>query len=161
MASIEEAERFLELGEFLRVLNSPGSVVETAKCDAWVTTELSAEEGIYEASHKFSSYVDVVFSDTDLRLCSVHQSVFVHEQFARELVELMRQAPQSPSAAQVEVCVRRCYFGFGEDGGVHQGCYFTLYVSGYGNDAVSARRNWFHGLTIVETTMVRLSSPNP
>ena len=35
MARIEEAEQFPELGEFLRALNSPRSMVETAKCDAW------------------------------------------------------------------------------------------------------------------------------
>ena len=41
LASIEEAEQFPELGEFLRTLNSPRSMVETAKCDAWATTELT------------------------------------------------------------------------------------------------------------------------
>jgi hypothetical protein len=50
-ALIEEAKRFPELGEFLRVLNSARSMVETAKCDAWATTELSPEEEIYDASH--------------------------------------------------------------------------------------------------------------
>jgi hypothetical protein len=61
MASIEEAEQFPELAEFLRVVNSAASMVETAKCDVWATTELSADEDIYESSHKFASYVDVVF----------------------------------------------------------------------------------------------------
>src|SRR5271166_3406767 len=65
MACIEEAGRFPELGEFLQAMNSAPSTVETAKCDAWATTDLSAEEEIYDASHKFASYVDIVFSDTD------------------------------------------------------------------------------------------------
>ena len=49
-------------------MNSARSMVETAKCDAWATTELSAEEEVYDASHKFASYVDVVFSNIDVRL---------------------------------------------------------------------------------------------
>ena len=68
MARIEEAEKFPELGESLRALNSARSMVETAKCDAWATSELGAEEEIYDASHKFASYVDVVFSNIDARL---------------------------------------------------------------------------------------------
>jgi len=55
---VEEAEEFPELKEFLSVLNSPRSMLETAKCDAWVTMDLSSEEEIYEAAHKFASYVD-------------------------------------------------------------------------------------------------------
>src|SRR6266851_272671 len=140
MASIEEAETFPELGEFLRVMNSARSIVETAKCDAWATTELSAEEDVYDASHKCASYVDVVFSEIDMRL-----SFSVHEQFARNLVELLRRAPDTPSVA--EVCVRRCYFG--DDGDVREGFYCTLYVSGYGNDKASARQNWGVGLKLM------------
>jgi hypothetical protein len=148
MASIEEAEQFLELGEFLRTLNSPRSLVETAKCDAWATTELSPEEEIYSASHKFASYVDVVFSAVDPRL-----SLSAHEQFARKLVALLRRTPETPSAA--EVCVRRCYFA--EESGVREGHYCTLYVSGYGNDEASARRDWGVALKLVGNAVVQLS----
>jgi hypothetical protein len=149
MASIDEAEKVPELGEFLRVMNSTRSMVETAKCDAWVTTELSTEEGIYDASHKFASYVDVVFSAIDAR-----QAFSLHEQFARKLVELLRRAPDTPSA--VEVCVRRCYFG--EDSGVREGYYSTLYVSGYGSDEASARQNWEVGLKLMGNAVVQLSA---
>jgi hypothetical protein len=149
MASIEEAETFPELGEFLRVMNSPRSMVGTAKCDAWAITELSAEEDVYDASHKFASYVDVVFSEIDGRL-----SFSLHEQFARKLVALLRQAPETPSAA--EVCVRRCYFG--DDGGVREGFYCTLYVSGYGSDEASARQNWEVGLKLMGNAVVQLSA---
>jgi hypothetical protein len=65
----------------------------------------------------------------------------------------LRRAPDIPSAA--EACVRRCYFG---DGGVGEGFYCTLYVSGYGNDEVSARRNWGVGLKLVGNAIVQLSS---
>jgi hypothetical protein len=149
MASIEEAEKFPELGEFLRVMNSPRSMVETAKCDAWATTELSAEEDVYNASHKFASYVDVVFSETDVRL-----SFSLHEQFARKLVELLRRVPDTPSAT--EVCVRRCYFA--EDSGVREGFYCTLYLTGYGNEEDSARQNWGVGLKLMGNAIAQLSA---
>ena len=149
MASIEEAETFPELGEFLRRMNSVRSMVETAKCDAWATTELSAEEDVYDASHKFASYVDVLFSGIDVRL-----SFSLHEQFARKLVELLRRAPETPSAA--EVCVRRCYFG--EQHAVREGFYCTLYTSGYGSDEVSARQNWEVGLKLMGNAIVQLSA---
>jgi hypothetical protein len=149
MASIEEAETFPELGDFLRVMNSARSMVETAKCDAWATTELSAEEDVYDASHKFASYVDVVFSEIDARLY-----LSLHEQFARNLVELLRRPPDTPSVA--EVCVRQCYFG--DDGDVREGFYCTLYVSGYGNDKASARQNWGVGLKLMGNAVVQLSA---
>src|SRR5580658_2024275 len=104
LASIAEAEKFPELGKFLQAMNSARSTVETAKCDAWATRKLNPEEEIYAASHKFASYVDVVFSRIEERL-----SLSAHEQFARALVEWLRRAPEILSAA--EVCVRRCYFG--------------------------------------------------
>jgi len=159
IARIEEAERFPELKEFLRVMNSARSMVETAKCDAWATTELSPEEDVYDASHKFVSYVDVVFSNIDvrqssLRESSLRESLPAHEQFARKLVELLRRVPETPSAA--EVCVRRCYFG--EDGGVREGFYCTLYVSGYGNDSASARQNWGVALKLMGNAIMQLSA---
>ncbi len=154
MVEIEEAEKFPELGEFLRVMNSERSMVETAKCDAWATTELSPEEEVYDASHKFVSYVDVVFSNTDLHQPSVRESLPAHEQFVRKLVELLQRVPETPSA--VEVCVRRCYFV--EDSGVREGFYCTLYVSGYGNDCASARRNWAVALKLMGNAIVQLSA---
>lgn len=154
MARIEEADKFPDLGEFLRTVNSTRSMVETAKCDAWATTELSAEEEVYDASHKFASYVDVVLSNIDVRLCALRQSLSAHEQFATKLVELLRRAPETPSAA--EVCVRRCCFA--EVAGVGEGFYCTLYVSGYGNDEGSARQNWGVGLKLVGNAILQLSA---
>ena len=148
MAQIEEAATFPELGEFLRAMNSARSMVETAKCDAWETAELSAEEEVYDASHKFASYVDVVFSRIDVRL-----SLSAHEQFAQNLVELLRGTPETPSAT--EVCVRRCYFR--QDGGVREGFYCTLYVNGYGNDGAGSRQNWGVGLKLMGNAIVQLS----
>ncbi len=146
---VEEAKRFPELAQFLRRANSARSVVESAKCDVWATTELSAEEEIFNASHKFASYVDLVFSDIEH-----HQSLPLHEGFARSLTELLRLAPEIRAA--VEICVRRCFFG--DAGEEPEGFYFTLYVSGYGNDESAARKNWAIGLKLVETAIVQLSA---
>jgi hypothetical protein len=148
IASIDEAREFPELRECLRILNSPTSRVETAKCDGWATTELTPEEEIYHASHKLASYVDLVFSDIDARLSFSH-----HQEFVKKLVELLRRAPEI--ASSVEACVRRCYFG--EGGAVREGFYFTLYVSGYGNDEASALRNWGVGLKLVGNAVVQVS----
>jgi hypothetical protein len=154
LTTIEEAVKVPELGEFLQTLNSARSLVQTAKCDAWVTMELNAEEEIYNASHKFASYVDAVFSNIDARLSSLDESLSTHEKFARKLVELLRRTPETPSSA--EVCVRRCYYG--TDGGVREGFYFTLYVNGYGNDEAGARLNWGVGLKLVGNAIVQLSA---
>jgi len=149
LATIEEVKKFPELGDFLRTVNSSRSALETAKCDAGGTTELSTEEEIYNASHKFVSYVDVVFTDGQARF-----SLPGHEQFARKLVELLQRAPEAPSSG--EVCVRRCYFAAEEE--VHEGCYCTLYVSGYGNHEASARQNWGVGLKLMGSAIVQLSA---
>jgi hypothetical protein len=52
--------------------------------------------------------------------------------------------------------VRRCYFA--EEGGVREGFYCTLYVSGYGNDGASARQNWAVGLKLMGNAIVQLSA---
>ncbi len=149
LATIEEAKKFPELGEFLRTINSSRSALEMAKCDVWETTELNAEEEIYNAAHKFASYVDVLFTEDDAR-----PTLPAHEQFARKLVELLHRAPETPSAA--EVCVRQCYYG--ADDGIREGFFFTLYVSGYGNDSAGARQNWAVGLKLTGNAIVQLSA---
>ncbi len=142
---IEEAAKFPELGEFLRTVNSARSLLESAKCDVWTTAELSAEEEIYAASHKFASYVDLVFSDVDRR-----RSFPFHENFARRLTELLRRAPDILSS--VEVCVRRCFYGDADEG-----FYFTVCTSGYGSDDAGARRNWEAALELAGSAMGQLS----
>jgi len=149
MSTIPEAEEFQEIWGFLRTANSPRSKIETAKCDLWATTDLNPEEEIYDASNKFVSYVDIVFSEADTRL-----SLPAHEKFTKKLVELLRRAPDMPSAA--ELCIRRCYFN--DEKGVQKGFYCTLYVSGYGNDEPCARQNWAVGLKLVANALLQLSA---
>ena len=145
---VEEATKFAELAEFLIRVNSASSVVESAKCDVWTTTELSVEEGIFNASQKLASYVDLVFSDIGQR-----RSFPFHESFARRLTELLRRAPEIGAA--VEVCVRRCFFGDG--GEIREGFYFTVYVNGYGNEESTARKNWAIATRLVGNAIVQLS----
>jgi hypothetical protein len=149
LARIEEAQRFPELFEFLRSVNSTVSAVESAKCDAWATDELSPEEEIYGASYKFASYVDLIFSSNPNR-----QSLALHERFAKRLVELLRRTPETPSS--VEACVRRAYYA--NDATVLEGLYFTLYVSGYGDDPARARQNWQIALRLVANALVQISA---
>jgi len=146
---VEEAQRFPELAAFLRAVNSVMSAVESAKCDAWATQEFSPEEEFFGATHKFASYVDLFFSRSDQR-----QSFLRHERFAKRLVELLRQTPETPSAA--EVCVRRGYYAEKEE--TREGFYFTVYVSGYGDDEARARQNWEIGLKLVAHATLQLSA---
>jgi len=151
LALVEETRERPELSEFLRCVNSARSIVESAKCDVWATTELTPEEEIVDASHKFASYVDLVVSRADQR-----QSFLEHEQFAKRLVALLRRAPEMSSSA--EVCVRRCFFG--EASETREGFYFTVYVNGYGSDEVGARQNWAIGMKLVGSAIVQLSGQN-
>jgi hypothetical protein len=145
LAQVVEAREHPELAEFLRSVNSVRSGVESAKCDVWATTELTTEEEVFDASHKFASYVDLVLSHTEHR-----QSFPEHEGFAKRLVGLLRRAPETSSS--VEVCVRRCFFGEGSDG-----FYLTVYMNGYGNGEEEARQNWAIGMKLVGNAVVQLS----
>lgn len=149
IAKIEEAIRYPELAEFLKKVNGTRSVLESAKCDAWGTTELSPEEEIYEASDKFASYVDLVFSDIRQR-----RSLPIHEQFEKRLTELLRRAPEI--SASVEISVRRCFF-LG-DGDRDEGFYFTLYLNGYGGEENTARKNWAIAMQLVGNAIMQLSA---
>ena len=149
LAEVKEATQFPELAEFLRAVNSAMSAVESAKCDAWATEELCAEEEIFGASHKFASYVDLVFSRRDER-----ESFPCHEHFAKRLVELLRHTPDTPSA--VEVCVRRGHYA--QQGESREGFYFTVYLNGYGDDQARARQNWGIGLKLVAHAVLQLSA---
>lgn len=149
IGKVEEAAHFPELAEFLKRVNSARSVVESAKCDVWQTTELTPEEDIFGGSHKFASYVDLVFSDSEPRV-----SLPSHESFARRLTELLRRAPEI--AASAEICIRRCFFAGAE--GASEGFYFTVYVNGYGDDELAARKSWAIGLSLVGSSILQLSA---
>jgi len=149
IARIEETQNFPELAEFLHAINSSRSAVESAKCDAWSTTELSPAEDIYNASHKVSGYVDLVLSDGGRQ-----RSYEAHKEFAEKWTSLLRRAPEI--AASAEICVRRCYFVAAS--ATAEGFYFTLYVSGYGDDDQTAQKNWAIGLNLAGNAILQLSA---
>jgi hypothetical protein len=148
LLNIEEALRVKELGEFLTVVNSTGSMLESAKCDAWSSTEIHPEEEIFGAAWKLGSYVDLVFAAEPPRF-----SLPEHEQFAGKTTRLLKRAPEIPAAA--EFLIRRCYFH--DDRGMREGCYFTFYLFGYGDDEAQSRQNWGIALKLVENAIRQLS----
>jgi hypothetical protein len=148
LREVEEASRFPELAEFLAAMNSAASMVETAKCDAWTSSEINAEEEIFGAEYKFGGYVDILFSDERARF-----SFPEYEQWAKRLTELLKRAPEIPAAA--EFLIRLCYYRVAD--GMREGFYITLYLFGYGEDEDQARRRWAIGLKLVENAISQLS----
>ena len=102
LPQIPEAVAYPELGAFLARINAAGFPLATAKCDAWRSREVAAEEEIY-GDRKFVSYIDLVFEDEAART-----SFEKHEAFAKTLCRLLNQTPEIPAA--VEVVIRRCYY---------------------------------------------------
>ena len=148
LSSLEEAGRVPELGEFLSMVDSPTGPLETAKCDAWPSTEINPEEEIFEATHKFGSYVDLLFSDEPKRF-----SFPEHEQLAKQLTQLLQRAPEIAAAA--ELLIRHCYYHVEEE--IRDGFYITLYLFGYGDDETQARQRWAIGLKLVQSAIRQMS----
>jgi hypothetical protein len=145
LLNVEESRQFPELGEFLAAINSPVSRLESAKCDAWFTTELLPEDEIFGALGKFGSYVDLIFSD-DRRY-----SFPEHEGFAKRLTQLLKSVPKIPAIA--EFSIRRCYYRPDDEG-----YYFTFYLFGYGDDQTESRQGWAIALKLVENALRQVSA---
>lgn len=143
-----------EMSEFLTAMNSALSMLETAKCDTWLSDQMEEQEAIYAASWKFCSYVDMIFTDPKAR-----PRFAGHENFAKRVARLLRRAPDIPSTA--EFIVRRCRYASGEPGSnsdATEGFYLTFYLFGYGDDEDEARRRWGIGLKVVENALLQLSA---
>lgn len=155
LSKLEEVVRVPELGEFLSKVNSPQSPLESAKCDIWSSTEINPEEEIFEATHKFGSYVDLFFSDEAKRF-----SFPQHEQLAMQLTKLLQRAPDMPAGA--EFLIRRCYYCEQEEVAgqeeIRDGFYITFYLFGYGDDEARSRQNWVVGLKLVQNAIRQLSA---
>jgi hypothetical protein len=148
LLEIEEARRERELGEFLAAINSPAGILETAKCDAWSSTDISPEEEIFGAGCKFGSYVDLLFAD------SRRFSFPEHEQLAKRLTQLLQRVPEIPAVA--EFFIRRCHYH--EEPETRDGFYITFYLYGYGDEQSQARQQWAIGLKLVENAIRQLSA---
>ena len=149
LVEVKESQANPELGEFLAAINSPASILETAKCDVWSSTEMNPEEDIFAAAIKFGSYIDLIFSEQFRRF-----SLIDHEDLTRNVTELLKRAPEIPASA--EFLIRRCYYNYDNDR-PRDGFYITAYVFGYGDDEQRARKQWAIGLKLVENAMLQLS----
>jgi hypothetical protein len=154
LLDITETHDNRELAEFLAAINQPGSQLETAKCDTWLTDELDVEDEIFGVPLKFGAYVDLIFSDAAQRL-----SFEKHEEFARTLAKLLRKVPDI--AAGAEVVLRRCYYH--RDGSFDLdksdgGFYLTLYLYGYGDDEDGAKKNWVIGLKLLQNAILQIAA---
>ncbi len=150
LRQVQEAQRVQELGDFLAAVNLPASVLETAKCDVWSSTDINAEEEIFAAPVKYGSYIDLLFSEEPRRF-----SLPDHEKFAQTLAGLLKRAPEIPAAA--DFLVRRCYYHY-PNGRTEEGFYITFYLFGYDFDEASARQRWAIGLKLVENAILQLSN---
>ena len=155
LSNLEEAVRAPELGEFLSKVNSLQSPLETAKCDVWSSTEINPEDEIFEATHKFGSYVDLFFSDESKRF-----SFPEHEQLAKRLTNLLQRAPEMP--VSVEFLIRRCYYHEPEEvpgqEEIRDGFYITFYLFGFGKDERRSRQNWAIGLKLTGNAIRQMSA---
>jgi hypothetical protein len=149
LAHIEEAMLWSELREFLTAVNAQASMLESAKCDAWSSTELNPEEEIFGVPWKFGSYVDLLISDPTVRF-----SIEKHVTFLKHLIGLLKVVPEIPASA--EFSLRRCFYHEGE--AVREGYYMTSYLFGYGEDEVQARKQWGIALKLVAAALTQLSS---
>ena len=149
-----------EMAEFLTAMNSALSMLETVKCDTWLSDQMEEQEAVYAATWKFGSYVDLIFTDAKARA-----GFAAHENFAKRIARLLLRAPDIPSAA--EFIVRRCYYASGAAGAEAQpsgdseaaeGFYLTFYLFGYGDDEDEARRRWGIALKVVENALLQLSA---
>lgn len=148
---VPEAAGSPELAAFLTRVNAAGFPLQTAKCDAWYTRELSIEDEIFGATSKFVSYVDLVFAENEPRL-----SLERHEMLAKTLCELLQRAPQI--AAAVELVIRRCYFHLDSNTDESAGGFaITAYVSGFGDDESEARKRWSIALTLLQHALVQVA----
>jgi hypothetical protein len=154
LLNLPEAVEVPELREFLSKVNSSRSLLETAKCDVWSSTEINREEEVFGATHKFGCYVDLLFSDEPKRF-----SFSEHEQLAKRLAQLLQRAPEIVASA--DFLIRRCYYcRQGEIHGheeIRDGFYITFYLFGYGDDEIQPRQRWAVGLKLVQNAILQLT----
>lgn len=140
-----------EMATFLTRVNAAGFPLQTAKCDAWYTRELSVEDEIFGAASKFVSYIDLVFVSDQPRY-----SLEKHEALTKTLCDLLKRVPEM--AAAVELVIRRCYFHSDSNPEESaEGFSITVYVSGFGEDEAEARKRWSIALTLLQNALVQVA----
>jgi hypothetical protein len=151
LLEIREAASNPELGRFLSAVNAPRSHFQSAKCDVWITDQLTEEEAIFEAKWKFGSYVDLFFTDP-----AAQGELAAHQETVSRLAKLLHKAPEVSAAA--EFVVRSCYYHRADDPEASDNGYcITFYLDGYGDDDAEARRRWAVGLELVQHALVQVT----
>jgi len=146
---VVEAADNRDLADFLVALNTPHSVIETAKCDTWLSDQIHPEEEIFGAPWKFGAYVDIIFTAPERRA-----SFELHEELARDVSGLLQRAPDFAAAA--DLVVRRCYSHPSTDPErSDDGFCITIYVHGFGDEGSGARKNWAIGLKVVQNALIQ------
>jgi hypothetical protein len=148
LLEVREACFYPELAEFLSWANSSESPLETAKCDAWTSRQIDAEEEIFGEACKFGSYIDLLFTRSESKSRFTDNELFV-----QSLARLLRHAPEISSAA--EFIVRRCIDRRAESEPNPDGFYITFYLNGYGEDELQARKRWGIALKMVQHAMIQ------
>ena len=166
--NVAEAREHPELGAFLTRMNAVAFPLQTAKCDAWFTTELAPEEEIFGVENKFGCYVDLLFVTEESQMQFER-----HELLVKRVCALLKQAPEIAGAA--EFMIRRCYYqagGFSKTPGnsgdatddsaesrvAHEptsGFYITAYMSGFGATRGEACQRWTIVLHLVQNALVQ------
>lgn len=153
LLNVTEAHRYPELGEFLAAINGANSVLASAKCDAWRSTEITEDEQIFGAAEKFGSYVDLIFRNPAARM-----SLEPHERLAKDICQLLGRAPEISAAA--EFIIRRCYYRRdpARPEEHDEGFSVTFYLFGYGEDEYDSRQRWVIALKVVENALLQLAA---
>jgi hypothetical protein len=136
---LEEPKRVPALRDALLLLNSTGSPVWTAKCDAW---ESDAPVDPYEmdaapedTAFSAGSYIDLLPEDSGFGA-----SFDRHERWVRAVVEALRVIPAR--AARVDLVLRAAQVNQVEGYGV------SFFVEGCGATAPRARQAWSGALGV-------------
>lgn len=151
LLEVSEACFYPELAEFLGWASSSDSPIETAKCDAWTSRQMTTEDEVFGEHCKFGSYLDFLFAATDRRTRFAD-----HELFVQDISRLLRHAPEMASAA--EFIVRRCLDHRTQDATDSECYYITFYLHGYGEDEQQARKSWGIALKMVQNAIIQQCS---
>jgi hypothetical protein len=131
IAALHECGEFPALGVCLAKINTPGSILRTAKCDVWTTADLAEDERMdFNLPFKIGSYLDVVFDRAEFR-----KRLDKHAGFAEKL---QNDLSAFRVQGQIEIIIRRCLF-HPED---VWGYALTLFIHAYGSTRAEAVTQW-------------------
>jgi hypothetical protein len=148
LLEIPETLEHFEIGDFLSGVNAK-SEMTTAKCDVWLTDEMTVEDEIFGERMKRCSYVDIFFDREIERF-----DFAAHERLADLIVTKFGRLPEMP--ASLEIMIRQCHFHrTNQPEESDAGYCFTFYVTGYGHDEVNAHVHWAIALNLLRYAILQ------